>query len=293
MNGLFGSTIMEVAVGIALVYLLLAIFCTVVNEWIASVLKARSGTLEKGLRRLLAGQDRPADAGTGAATKLVDAFYGHPLIASLTHGGTHPSYVTARSFAGVIMDLVTPDNPGSISFGDLEAGIKKLPAGNVKTTLLALIQNVNGDLGRAQAAIEGWFNDSMARVSGAYKRRTQVWTLVVASLLAILTNADTIQVTRRLWMEPALRNAMAESAQARAVRGSTAKPDGADLAQMAQLFGWQGENDWSAEAWAERVLGWILTICAVSLGAPFWFDTLNRFVNIRATGRAPGEMAGL
>lgn len=293
MNGLFGSTILEVAVGIALVYLLLAIFCTAANEWIASVLKARSGTLEKGLRRLLAGQDGPVDAGTGAATKLVDAFYGHPLIASLTHGGAHPSYVTARSFAGVVMDLVTPDNPGSISFGDLEAGIKKLPAGNVKTTLLALIQNVNGDLGRAQASIEGWFNDSMARVSGAYKRRTQVWTLVVASLLAILTNADTIQVTRRLWMEPALRNAMAESAQARAVRGSTAKPDGADLAQMAQLFGWQGENDWSAAAWAERVLGWILTICAVSLGAPFWFDTLNRFVNIRATGRAPGEMAGL
>jgi len=27
----------------------------------------------------------------------------------------------------------------------------------------------------------------------------------------------------------------------------------------------------------------------VSLGAPFWFDTLNRFMNIRNAGRAPDE----
>ena len=36
-------------------------------------------------------------------------------------------------------------------------------------------------------------------------------------------------------------------------------------------------------------LGWLLTSIAVSLGAPFWFDTLNRFMNIRNAGRAPDE----
>jgi hypothetical protein len=35
--------------------------------------------------------------------------------------------------------------------------------------------------------------------------------------------------------------------------------------------------------------GWFLTALAASLGAPFWFDTLNRFVNIRNAGRPPGE----
>ncbi len=290
MNGLLGSTILEMAVGLALVYLLLAIFCTAANEWIAAVLKARAGSLETGLRRLLEGQNGPPQPGTGAVVKLVDTFYAHPLIQSLMHGGNHPAYVTARSFASVIMDLATSDHPGSISFADLESGIKNLPDGNVKKTLLALIQNVNGDLGRAQAAIEGWFNDSMDRVSAAYKRRTQVWTLVVASLLTILTNADTIQLARKLWTEPALRGAAETLVQSRVTQqGTAAKVSDAELAQLGELIGWQGENRWSALAWTERVLGWILTICAVSLGAPFWFDTLNRFVNIRAAGRKPGE----
>jgi hypothetical protein len=30
-------------------------------------------------------------------------------------------------------------------------------------------------------------------------------------------------------------------------------------------------------------LGWLLTAFAVSLGAPFWFDLLNKFVVVRST----------
>jgi len=38
-------------------------------------------------------------------------------------------------------------------------------------------------------------------------------------------------------------------------------------------------------AWAiapAHLFGWLLTVVAASLGAPFWFDTLNRFMNSRA-----------
>ena len=36
-------------------------------------------------------------------------------------------------------------------------------------------------------------------------------------------------------------------------------------------------------------LGWLITAFAVSLGAPFWFDLLNKFMNIRSAGKAPDE----
>jgi len=36
-------------------------------------------------------------------------------------------------------------------------------------------------------------------------------------------------------------------------------------------------------------LGWLLTIIAASLGAPFWFDTLNKIIAIRSVGKAPEE----
>jgi hypothetical protein len=38
------------------------------------------------------------------------------------------------------------------------------------------------------------------------------------------------------------------------------------------------------------VLGWLLTGVAVSLGAPFWFDILNKFINIRGSGKSPSEL---
>lgn len=37
------------------------------------------------------------------------------------------------------------------------------------------------------------------------------------------------------------------------------------------------------------ILGWILTAFAVSLGAPFWFDMLNKIIRLRATGPKPKD----
>jgi len=36
-----------------------------------------------------------------------------------------------------------------------------------------------------------------------------------------------------------------------------------------------------------QILGWLLTAAALSLGAPFWFDLLNQFINLRGAGSKP------
>jgi hypothetical protein len=301
MTGLLGSTVLEVAIGMALLYLLMAVFCTVTNEWIAGLLSTRATMLARGLKQMLDCQPAHVTAQNTNPVTMIEKFYSHPLITGLMDKGKNPSYMPARSFASVVMDLVTPQHPGSITFEQLESGINALPEGDVKRTLLALIQNANHDLDQAQKAIEGWFNDTMDRVSGWYKRRTQLWILLLAALITIGLNADTVQTARKLWIEPTLRSTVVENA-----RGQTASPPaGANatanaqpapggkavsddqLAQLGRLVGWQAVADWSALAWLERLVGWVLTICAVSLGAPFWFDTLNRIVNIRAAGKNP------
>ena len=49
-------------------------------------------------------------------------------------------------------------------------------------------------------------------------------------------------------------------------------------------FGW----NWSHLLTA--LFGWLITALAASLGAPFWFETLQRFVNIRGNGRSLAEV---
>jgi cell division septation protein DedD len=63
-----------------------------------------------------------------------------------------------------------------------------------------------------------------------------------------------------------------------------------DLASLEVPLGWAGpERSYFTRHWWSAIFGWLLTALAASIGAPFWFDTLNRFINIRAAGRSPDE----
>jgi hypothetical protein len=133
-------------------------------------------------------------------------------------------------------------------------------------------------------------------------------------LVTVLANADTIHVARRLWRDPVLRSAVVEEAKSRAQKprpsvsveypdpddptnptvvtneGNTVSPD--ERALLGQVLGWQGSlADNTSRDWFERILGWLITILAICLGAPFWFDILNKFMNVRSAGKSPDEAA--
>ncbi len=277
MTGFLGSTILEVAIGITFVYLLLAMLCSTVNEWIASLLHARADNLKSAIQELL------NDQTVASGKDFLQAFYGHPVITGLMKDRQYPSYIPSRSFALAVMDIAVPNVEGPTTFADLETGIKGLPPGDVRTGLLALIQNAQGSLSQAQLNIEGWFNDAMDRASGWYRRRTQLWTILIAVTITLAINADSLNIARGLWTAPAVRDAI--TAQARA--GATLNADQID--KLGQLVGWTAMLATDPWAWISRIAGWIITIVAVSMGAPFWFDVLNKFVNLRNAGKPPDE----
>lgn len=69
----FGRMI-EVSIGLALMYLVLSLFCTIINEYIASLFKFRAAGLRNGLRALSSG--RP----------FLVALLSHPLLAAASSG---------------------------------------------------------------------------------------------------------------------------------------------------------------------------------------------------------------
>jgi hypothetical protein len=304
--GLFNSTILDVVIGIIFVYLLLAILCTAANEWVAALTKRRGEMLRKGIKQLLANQPTPNENNSEG---FVREFYQHPLITSLIHDAKHPTYLSSRTFAAVVTDIMTAAKPGTIAFEDLEAGAKALPDGQVKRSVLALVQRSNQDLEAAQTAIEGWFNDAMDRVTGWYKRRTQLWTIIIALALTLIANANTIQIVRQLWTDPVVRAAVVEEAKVRAQKPrptvsveykdeddptnpTITRNEGNQLSDkerelLGQLLGWHGP--WRDNLRWEALLGWILTVLALSMGAPFWFDLLNKIMNVRYAGKSPDE----
>jgi hypothetical protein len=287
-------------------------------------------------------------------TSLSDAFYSHPLIKSLSRPGEHPSYVPSKTFALTVIDILSKGQAATGTaeqrLAQIKVSVDNLPNSDVKKSLQALLMNGSDSVDNVEAKLEGWFNDSMDRVSGWYKNRVQVWTVVIASLVTILVNADTIQIAQKLMVNPALREKIVE--EAKATNGPNAAPPGQTLtaqqkADLSSLTGWTNEfrtfhrlNACADEnlrgkglteadckagtydhakadpkfvaasnsdafpgmhllsvvafpwLWAvvpDHIAGWILTAIAASLGAPFWFDILNKFMNVRAAGASPNE----
>ena len=58
-------------------------------------------------------------------------------------------------------------------------------------------------------------------------------------------------------------------------------------------IGWKAPLDNAErEGWISKLVGWIITALAVSLGAPFWFDMLNKLNSLRSTGIKPKAANG-
>jgi hypothetical protein len=110
---LFGSSVLEIAIGLTFVYVLLALVCSTLNEWIAGIFKLRAKTLRKGIATLL--EDPEVE---GLAKLLFD----HPLFQGWKRKGEKdfPSYIPARTFTLALIDIILPAETSSGSQNLLE-----------------------------------------------------------------------------------------------------------------------------------------------------------------------------
>lgn len=315
---MFGTTV-DTIIGVVLVFLLFSTLLTTLMEVLAGVLKLRAKALEDTVTRLLAG---------GASTLAADILQ-HPMIAGSAKSGK-PSYIPAQTFSAAVLQalgkLTASGKLGDlVDVTELRAAINSLPEGPAK----ALNAIVDQAVAQAKSVeergllikqgVETWFDAAMDRLSGEYKRFTQVITLVVGLAVAVAFNVDAIRITQRLYAEPAVRASLETVAQkavaqqgaankpaASAASATSAAPSDATPVTLdairAQLkpvqtaetalagvgpVGWGGGPPADTGAWLLAALGWVLTALAGMLGAPFWFDTLNSLMNIRNAGPKP------
>jgi predicted nucleic acid-binding Zn-ribbon protein len=209
--------------------------------------------------------------------------------------------------------------------GSIQKGIEALSPGHTKQSLLALLDKtkremalVSKELRTGEHAIEklgenleGWFNDAMDRFAGWYKRWTRQVSFVLAIIVVGLANADTMMLANRLARDGALRASIVAASDnaTQKMAGTagdftkiqTARQELLDESEKLNLpLGWidpkvNGTEDPFAheripstgEGWAWKVIGLLMSVLAVSLGAPFWFDTLSKFMTVRAAGKVP------
>jgi len=203
--------------------------------------------------------------------------------------------------------------------------LEALPAGDLQKSLMTLFDDAKNDIEKLKENIQVWFNNGMDRVNGWYKRRSQLVIAFLALGMAIAMNVDAILIFRHLQTYPAVGEAIVGQATQFAkknpppVQGEPIVADGDPSSLLGQFdavqkkltdhaipIGWVKEgtkaqrdngqvfpemSDFSGFGVlvGQHWLGWLLTALAATLGAPFWFDMLNRVISIRAAGKPPEE----
>jgi len=344
------NAVIELALGLIVLYSVLSLVSSKVSELISSALSLRGRNLLKAVKHLV---------GDDCAKRI----YEHPMIRSLYTDAPpatkkpnrlkellrkYPSYLPADKFVIALLDGAAPSAvkappplppdpqalvpPSGTPAPSLPAG--STPAGpsptdwsarittelsaitdeNLKKSLCSLWEAASHNVIAFRAGVENWFNNTMDRASGWYKRQTQRVLIVLGLVLAIALNVNTIGVTQRLWADGPFRSAVLEqvkklpaTATTTTVPGGTttttvvgATPPAPTLGQLGEQvkeiqgdlnealklpLGWgDGLTPDSFWGWVIAFFGWIITAIALSLGAPFWFDLLTKVAALRGSG---------
>ena len=275
---MFNSTVLEVAVGMVFCFAAVALIVSSIYEAIASIFGLRSKTLLTGVKALL-NDDSFSDLARG--------IYNHALINPRASGTAEteddlinlPSYIDAKDFSTALLDCIQ-SVPGD--FAKLGDDIEAITDPQLKTLLKGFYVHAQGDVAVLHQKLATWFDSSMNRVSGAYKRWSQLWCFLIGLVIAALFNIDTFHLFSNLWAHPSLVAGL-----------DTVGIEHASDAMnrlVAMPVGWETFPPEFGQALFIQLVGWLVTASAALFGAPFWFDILQQIlkIRVRGTGSKPG-----
>jgi hypothetical protein len=320
----FDFPALDVAIGLVFLYVVVALVCSTVNEAISTAVGLRARFFQLGMLNLLSSSERTTDAGIETAK----GFFRHPLVQGLIRPGhgldpavdptavakwwrrpPYPSYLPSRTFVAALTDLAEASDRLEVvdeeeadalaarmrkATAGLEESLASIPNTQLSEALLALYRSAGRDTAGFTHAVEQWFDDSMERVSGWYKRRVQLILVFIATALVLLLNADTLAAGRVLWRDDAVRAAVVKKAESSAEGQLSDVELDQEVRKLDLPLGWdfsfgdaptEFPNDFVA--WLAKLIGLSLTIGAAMLGAPFWFDLLSKVTRVRGTGAPP------
>lgn len=316
---MFGSGILDLVIGLVFIYFILSLICSAVREIFANLLDLRHAHLKDWFKNIFKDDSFSTEIMNhhliaGLTTKGKKPSYIPDNIFSTvvfdlfaTKWGHQEGEHTREGL--------------SFDFEELKDAIVKSDV--LKDDLKRVLVQFAGEsenLYHFRTRVEVWFNQAMREASGTYKQRSQWWILFISLFVTMGVNVDSISVSKFLYENPEAREEFANMATTfneenfkkislgdlpLELDSATTKVDSVIvnvkvsikeieaynelLSESTLPMGWNDKTELTrfSTAWWTRFFGWLMTAMAVSMGAPFWFDMLNKLSNLRSSSKPP------
>lgn len=306
---MFASTAMEVGIGLIFVFLIFSLILTATAELIESIFRNRAVDLQRALSELVG--DHAARTALMSHGMLFGLYRGAPDLPTDDHlkpwrvwrkVGHLPSYMPKESFAKALIDLTKS------TAGDRSAP-KITMSTPLESALSAMQAQTRENPALMQAEVERWYDATMDRATGWFKRRTQAILFAIGLITAVALNLNAVSIARHLEARPEARAAVLVAASAAATAGAqvpAATPEAiaAELGRLTDTnlpMGWPRTGSFDQKFETARaaagglvplLFGWLIMAAAGTLGGPFWFDLLSKVMQVRSALKPADTPAG-
>ena len=174
---------------------------------------------------------------------------------------------------------------------------------NLADQALSKVDNLVQEGNQFEQEVAAWFDRSMERSIGVYKRNSKVIGMIIALVIAVAANADTFYMINKFANEKVLSASVIQVVNKLPLDTLEQPEQISDtinelIVNTSLPLGWQPETikDQQRSAFVilkplpflvQRIPGWITTGLAISMGAVFWYELLKKFVDIKNVGKQP------
>jgi len=316
--------LLDIAIGLILIYTFLSLLASELTEFWTTVLRWRANHLQHGIMTLLGESIALRRHPDQFKTTITGRLYSSSLISSITHRSRRrkravgPSYLPPEVFADALLEVLDSlpeiQQDANQSVDELTLLMSKVEnsdqiPSSLKTNLKRLANRAQAQTKATERQMEPfrqeialWYEQSMDRLSGTYRRNVKAFTVLIGSVLAVLINADSLYMLRRISENTATRSVIIQNAiQIEGCQGDLSSPrcmsEMNNLLDMTTVpIGWHPVNfqqqfpQLSPIYLLKAVLGWLLTGIAISMGSRFWFQILDQLIQVRETGEKPASI---
>ncbi|MEW5941939.1 MAG: hypothetical protein AB1750_19925 [Chloroflexota bacterium] len=286
------SQVLEVAIGLVLVYYLLGSIVSWTTKMILELQETRGKTLETYLQKIAG--DKTVDLTQLPQIKALQPIrYKNALgVFGANTEAKKVEKIPVSTLVDAFFDITGLTGRPEVDASGLKEAIGALPDSEGKTAMLKWIDQGVTNINELRNRTNAYFAGLLDQAAQKFKANARSFVILLSIGLTLFLGTDSIQLAKDLWNNAEIRMVTAAQADALVQQGGAELDVDQIIEELSKLsiikFGWWSlegalPEDSSAGEWASfiffKLVGLGLTAAAVSQGSSFWYDFLKKLTS--------------